>query len=301
MVNRVATYPFTNTLIAENMRLQVKYADINTQISSGLKSQDYKGIARDSQYLLAVESSADKLEAYNANANITLSQINTMYTTMARLQDIANSILHDITASLGGDLVPSAVLTNQATIGMNEAASLLNLTIAGRHVFAGSDIDTPPVDLTDPGWIAQTPPSVANTSYYQGNAVVNAVQVSESLTISYGVKADNPAFEQLLRAFNLIANNPGNTAALVEASGLVQQSVDDIANVQGVLSSQSRSIEDQIDKNTQDRTYIKDLASTIKEVDIPSASVYLTEIQTQLEAAYTASVRILNMSLTKYL
>jgi hypothetical protein len=68
MVNRVATYPFTNTLIAENMRLQVKYADINTQISSGLKSQDYKGIARDSQYLLAVESSADKLEAYNANA-----------------------------------------------------------------------------------------------------------------------------------------------------------------------------------------------------------------------------------------
>jgi flagellar hook-associated protein 3 FlgL len=109
--------------------------------------------------------------------------------------------------------------------------------------------------------------------------VVNAVQVSESLTISYGVKADNPAFEQLLRAFNLIANNPGNTAALVEASGLVQQSVDDIANVQGVLSSQSRSIEDQIDKNTQDRTYIKDLASTIKEVDIPSASVYLTKFR----------------------
>ncbi len=301
MVNRVATYPFTNTLIADNMRLQVKYADINTQISSGLKSQDYKGIARDSQYLLAIESSADKLDAYNANANITLSQINTMYTTMARLQDLANSILHDITASLGGNMVPTAVLTNQATIGMNEAASLLNLTIAGRHVFAGSDIDTSPVDLTDPAWVAQVPPSVANTSYYQGNAVINAVQVSESFTISYGVKADNPAFEQLLRAFNLIANNPGNNIALVEASGLVHQAIEDIANVQSILSSHARSIEDQIDKNTQDKTYIKDLAATIKEVDIPSASVQLTEIQTQLEAAYTASVRILNLSLTKYL
>ena len=44
MVNRVATFAFTNQMISENMRLQTKYADINTQISSGLK---ISGLQRD--------------------------------------------------------------------------------------------------------------------------------------------------------------------------------------------------------------------------------------------------------------
>lgn len=301
MVNRVATYPFTSTLIAENMRLQTKYADVNAQISSGLKSQTYKGIARDSQYLLSIESSVDKLTAYNANANSALATVNTMYTAMGSIQDLANSILSDVTAALGGDQVPASVLTSQANNGMTEMAALLNLRVAGRYVFSGSDIDTVPVDLSDPAWVAQTPPSVANSNYYQGNNVISSVQVSETFTVNYGVTANNTAFEQLFRAYNLIANNPTSNAALVEASGLIQQAVDDIANVQGILSNNSKSIENQMERNDQDKTYLKELSSTIKETDIPSASVLLTEVQGQLEASYTASVRLLKLNLAQYL
>ena len=79
MVNRVATFPFTNKMITDNMRLQLKYSDINTQISTGLKSTSYKGVAGDTQYLLSVESAADRLEAYNTNSNIVLANVNTMY------------------------------------------------------------------------------------------------------------------------------------------------------------------------------------------------------------------------------
>ncbi len=301
MVNRVATYPFTNSLISENMRLQTKYADINTQISSGLKSQDYKGISADSQYLLAVESAMSKLTAYNANANTTLGTVNTMYTTLSNIQDLANKILSDVTAALGGGLVPTNVLTNQASNGMNEMAGLLNLRIAGRYAFSGSDIDTKPVDLSDPAWVAQVPPSVANTSYYQGNGTINAVQVSETFTVNYGITADNPAFEQLFRAYNLVFNNPSNTTALTEASGLIQSAIHDMANIQGVLSNHAASINSQVDKNSQDKTYLEELSSNIKETDIPSASVMLAEVQSQLEASYTSSVRLLKLNLASYL
>lgn len=301
MVNRVATFAYTNTMISENMRLQTKYSDINTQISSGLKSQSYKGIARDSQYLMAVESSIDKLEAYNANGNTTLATVNTMYSTMGLIDELANSMLGNITAALGGNQVSASVLTSQAQSGLDEVSSLLNMKIAGRYMFSGSDIDTEPVDLTDPLWIAQTPPSVANSSYYQGNSTINNVQISETLTVNYGITADNAAFEELFRAYNLVFNNPTNRTALEEASGLVQSAIDDIANLRGVLSTQAKSIEDQIDKNLEDMTYLKELSSSIKEVDLPSASVSLTEVQGQLEAAYSASVRILNLSLVNYL
>lgn len=301
MVNRVSTFSYTNSMITENMRLQTKYADLNMQISSGLKTQTYKGISRDSQYLLATESSMDKLDAYNANGNTVLATVNIMYSTMGSIQDISNTMLGAITTSLGGDQVPPNVLISQAQNAMDELEALLNLRVGGRYAFSGSDIDTAPVDLTDPGWTPQTPPSVANTSYYQGNSTINSVRISETLTVSYGILADDTSFEQLFRAFNLVFNNAANPTALIEASGLIQSAVDDVANLQGILSSQSKTIEDQIDKNSTDKVYLKELASSIKEVDIPSASVQLSEVQSQLESAYSASVRIMNLSLVNYL
>jgi flagellar hook-associated protein 3 FlgL len=301
MVNRVSTYAYTNSVISENMRLQTKYADVNTQISSGLISQDYKGIAKDSQYLLAVESSQDKLVAYNANANITLSTINSMYSTLGKIEDLANKMLANVTAALAGDQVPGTIVASQADNALQETAGLLNLKIAGRYIFSGSDIDTLPVDLTDPAWVPQTVPSVVNSTYYQGNAVVNSTQISENFTVNYGVKADSTGFEKLLRAYNLLFNNSTNGPAKSEALDLIRQGIDDIANVRGNMSAQANAIESQTDKNEEDTLFLKELSSKIKEVDIPSASVRLTEIQGQLEASYSASVRILNLSLVNYL
>jgi len=301
MVNRVATFAFTNTMIAENMRLQYRYADINTQVSSGLKSQTYKGVARDTQSILSIESAIDRLEAYNTDGNIILATVNTTYETLGRVEELANTMITALTASLGGNFGNPTVTQSQADNAMQETASLLNLQIAGRYIFSGSDILTPPVDLTDPAWIPQTSPSVVNTGYYQGNATINSVQVSESLTLDYGILASNSAFEQLLRAYNLAYNNPGSTTELSEALGLVQQAIDGIANIRGVLSIHSRTIENQIDQNSQDMSYLGELVSTMKEVDLPSASVQLTEVQTQMEAAYSASIRVLNLNLHDYL
>lgn len=301
MVNRVATFAFTSQMISENMRLQTKYSDINTQISSGLKSQDYKGIARDSQYLLAVESSQTKLLAYNANANTASSNINIMYSTLGKIEDMANTMLSNVTSAIAGNQVPGAIMSDQANNAMLETAGLLNLKVAGRHLFSGSDIDTTPVNLTDPAWPAQVSPSTANSSYYQGNNTLTSVQVSETYTSTYGVTADNPAFEKLFRAYNILKANPTGGAERSEALGLIQQSIDEIANVRGLLSTQAASIEGQTDKNEQDRTYLSELTSFIKETDIPSASVRLTEIQGQLEASYSASVRVLQLSLVNYL
>lgn len=301
MVNRVATFSFTTGMIADNMRLQSRYADINTQISSGLKSQDYKGISRDTQYVLSVESAADKLQAYNANANIVQSSVNTQYEALGRMEEMANTMISALSSALAGSNANPNVTQSQAQNALNETAAILNLQIAGKYVFSGTDIDTKPVDLTDPSWVPQTSPSVANSTYYQGNSTTASVQVSETLNLKYGTLASNPAFEQLLRAYNLAYNNPGSPTELGEAFDLIKSAIDGIANIRGIMSVQSNTMEKQIDQNEKDRDTLQSLRSTIKETDIPSASVMLTEIQTQMEAAYTSSVRILNLNLHDYL
>jgi flagellar hook-associated protein 3 FlgL len=301
MLSRIATFPFTNGMIADNMRLQVKYADVNTQIATGLKSQDYKGIARDAQRLLGIESAKSQLEGYIENGKLIQQEMNIMYDAVGRMVDLSNSMLQGLTAALGGNFVDPAVTTSQAQIGMNEMAGLLNLQAAGRHLFAGSDIDTTPVDLTDPLWVAQVPPSVPDTNYYQGNSTILAVQLSETYTVSYGFLANNSAFEEILRAYNLIVNNPGSQTAYQEASGLLQSGIDGMANIMGQMSSISLSIEEQTLRNEEDIVNLKELITSLKEVDLPTASVEMTEVQTQMEAAYSASIKVLQMSLTNYI
>jgi len=48
---------------------------------------------------------------------------------------------------------------------------------------------------------------MAGTSYCQGDGEAASVRVSDSQIVSYGVTADNTAFEKALRAMSLVANN----------------------------------------------------------------------------------------------
>jgi flagellar hook-associated protein 3 FlgL len=279
MVNRIATFAFTNNLIADNLRLQVKYGDVNTQISSGLKTTNYKGIARDSQRLLNVETSQSRLQAYSNNGVTVKAVVDTMYESLGRMDALLNTMIAGATTALGGDILSPTVTQAQAQVGMSEMAALLNLKMAGRYVYAGSDIDTQPVDLADPLWTPQVPPSVVNSSYYQGNTTINSVQMSETLTVNYGILASNPAFERGLRAYNLIVNNSANKVAIAEALGLLQQSVRGIADIRGALSANSKTIEDQTQQNDEDIVSLKTLITNIKHTDIASASVELQEVQ----------------------
>lgn len=301
-LTRVATVPLTAKLNDANMRLQARMADAQTQQATGLKSVDYKDISRDTQRLLALESSQDQLKSYSDNGVLVLNQVNIAYDTFGEMDKVGNSVLSGLTAALGGDSVTPAVTTAQAQVALNEFAALLNTRVAGRYLFAGTDTDTRPVDLTDPAWTPQVVlPSTPNSSYYQGNQTKLSVQLSETLTVNYGVTADQGAFEQILRSFNIIINNPGNKTAYAEALDLLRDGIGFLADVRGTLSANAKTIEDQNTRNQEDITNLAELISGIKEVDLPSVTVTLKNIETQLEASYSASVTLLRLSLTNYL
>lgn len=301
-LTRVASIPLTMKLTEANMRLQAKMADAQTQQATGLKSVDYKDISRDTQRLLAIEGTSDQLKSYSDNGVLVLNQVNIAYDAFGEMDKVGNSVLAGLTAALGGDSVQPAVTTAQAQTALNEFASLLNTKVAGRYLFAGTDTDTRPVDLTDPAWTPQVIlPSTPNASYYQGNTTKLSVQLSETLTVDYGVTADQAPFEQILRSFNVIINNPGNKTAYAEALDLLRDGIGYLADVRAQLSANAKTIEDQNVRNQEDIANLGELVSGIKEVDLPSVTVALKNIETQLQASYSASVMLLKLSLTNFI
>lgn len=300
-LSRVATISQTNRLIEDNMRLQSKLANTQIQMSTGLKTTDYKDIASDTQRLLSLERVKEQLDGYSVNGKIILNQVNLAYDVLESMDDGLNTMLQGLVATNSGNFVPVNVTTNIATNGLNEFVSLLNTRIGDRYIFSGTDIDTRPVDITDPLWPAQAPPSVADFDYYQGNTTTAPVQLSETLTVNYSLLANDPAFEKALRAFNLVINNPGNAVAYTEATDLIHQSLREISSLRGSMSSVAKTIEDQNVRNDEDIVNLDVIISDIKEVDLAAASVDLQNYQTQLEASYSASIRLLRLSLTNFL
>ncbi len=302
MVDRVATFSFNDRLQNDVLRTQSLYAKTNLQISSGYISDDYLGIAPDTQIIVDVKSSLQRYDIQNQNASRVKSRAQSMYAALGSLNSFANQFLNKIAQSISGSY-PNATDTQSAALSVRaNVIGALNTRVAGRYLFSGSLIDTLPVDINNPAYTAvQTPPSVPDTGYYQGDQVVLTADIADNNSLRYGVTADQSGFEKFLRALNLVVNNPSDINALTEAQVLMQQSVDEMASIQADVAQKISAIDTQMLQNENDANYLDELLSGLTETDVASASVRLNDYKTQLEASYSIVAMLRNMSLHDFL
>lgn len=303
MVGRISTFVVSGRLNSENLRLQTELSKAQIQMSSGKIGQSYAATGRATQRLLNTQNDLARIESQNVVAENVQARINTMFSTVNNIQDLANNFLSKITQSLGGNLNVPADIQNMANNGMDNLESLLNINLGGRYLFAGSAIDVLPVDINDPAYLPPTLPlpSVADTSYYQGDNVLASAEISDAFDITYGVTADNAGFEQLFRAMNLARTYPTDTVALQEAFDLANAAVDSIAQIQTDLQAKANVIDIQVTQNEDDANLFKSIISSISDTDLAATQINITNLTSQLEASYSNVGRISRLKLFNFL
>jgi flagellar hook-associated protein 3 FlgL len=120
--------------------------------------------------------------------------------------------------------------------------------------------------------------------------------------VSYGVTADNAAFEQIMRAINLVASNsPLSTETLNEALDLAVDSIDKLGVVQTRISNASASIEKASAYQAEYQSYAQTLGSDLTSVDVAAVTAKLSTYQAQLTASYAAIAKVQSLTLASYL
>ena len=201
-----------NSLTLYYMQLnQSAEQNLNAEISTGYSAQTYSQIA----------PQAAQLEQYRAEVSQQQSYINTINTASTSMQTMQLSLQQILSQvqSFTSNLANSAYSTQAPTV-QTQAASLLqqvagylNVQDGSNYLFAGTNTQTPPVDLSNlPQGAAATltdsvggPPSTGG--YYNGGATNSPVQIDAQVSVNYSVNADNPAFENIIRALNFIAQS----------------------------------------------------------------------------------------------
>lgn len=300
MAMRVATFASHERMLKVAMTTQARMAELQLQQASGSISTDYSGLGASSKQLLDLEASRKVSQSYSDAASEAANRIEVMYSTLSSITDVLTDFRAQLTTAMStdGGETGLASLATTAEGYIEELASLLNTTYEGRYLFSGEATETAPVDLT--GYVADL--DTASTSYYAGSSDVAAVKISRNQTISYGVTADNTAFEQAFRALSIIANGTTLDSETLEQSyALVVSALDAAIGVQSGLSVKSATLERAVERAADQDSMYEAMISQLRDADVTEITVKLTSYETQLEASYAAIAKLQGLSLVDYL
>ena len=120
--------------------------------------------------------------------------------------------------------------------------------------------------------------------------------------MSYGITADNPAFEQVMRVLKFVANaSTLSSTDITNALDLASRALDATATVQAKLSSAASQIEQAQSRQSDYQSYAQTLASDLTGVDVAAVTAQLSAYQAQLTASYSAIAKIQSLNLASYL
>ena len=302
MTFRVSTYATINYNTQQNMRLSVEYAKTNQQIVSGLKSETYSGVAKDTQAIIQIDKEVSRTQTFIDRITAVEGELDTMYDTISSMIGELDILVGDVSAAISGDLLTPAELQNAAAAAYDSMIAAMNVTFQGRFLFAGANSANRPVDVTDPTY--PTPfaaLSAPSTNYYQGDNTVLSIQADEDYTIDYGIRADNSAFEETLRAINMLINSPATAAERDQAMSLFSSASAGLRNIQHQISTDAEKLERVKNSHEVAINHLQNRVSTLRETDVAEASTRLASIETQLEASFSTTGRILNLTILDYL
>ncbi len=295
MAMRVATFASSQSLLQAAMRIQVKQAQATLQQASGLVSDDYGGLGSKAGSVVSLQASMTRSKAYEEAGNTASNRVQTMYSAVGSIIDDLSSLK----ATLASSTISSETLQTTAKSALESVVSLMNTQLDGRYLFAGSAVDTKPVDISSIE--GSTATSASALDYYQGDEQVASVRVSSSRVISYGVTANDSSFRQALWAISTIANGSTDSTSVTDAINSLTSSISDMANVQTKLSLDASDLKEAVSSQEDYQTSTADVISTLADVDITTVAANMSNYEAQLQAAYAAIGKIAKLSLSSYL
>jgi flagellar hook-associated protein 3 FlgL len=143
----IASINYSSSVLGQSIQnIDNQLTNLSTELSTGVKAQNYAGMGVDEGFAIAARSQLSNITAFGD----TMNNVNTIINS-------ANTVLQSLSATVGNmqsaaAATPQNLTSNGQTIGQQNAASqlssligMLNTQVGNRYIFSGSAISTPAV------------------------------------------------------------------------------------------------------------------------------------------------------------
>lgn len=290
-------------------QLQTQSNTLQQQISTGLESQTYAGIAPQAAQLVDLTAQQSQQQGY---VN-TINTVNTQLQSMSLATSTITTLVQQFATQLASNAYnqTGATTQTQAQALLAEVGNYLNTAGSEGYLFSGGDTATPPFNaagLPNPGDLTTPVNGAPPAGYYQGNSSVAQAQVDNGMTLQYGVTANNPAFEQVVRVLNFLANSPPpdpnnstDVANINQAEQMLTSATTSLQQLTSNIGLNQSQLNTMLQTHQSALTYVKSNIGDIENADPATVITQLDALQTQMTASYQAVNIIQNLSLANYL
>jgi flagellar hook-associated protein 3 FlgL len=350
MVDPIATIVAARRMQHDISRLQERLATAGREVATGMKADVSGELRGRTSILLGSRDAHARTERFlESGATLTM-RLDTMQLAMSAIRDTSEPLALETLAAVGREDVTSLRnLQTSAAAALDAVLRQLNVAIAGRYLFGGTLVDRPPmidgpgpggvigaviadaaaaaggqIDVGDvPGLLADldavfddshpNPTRRYATALYQGAPAAEpdlAGQLDEDGRLTYGVKANEAAFRDIMQALHMLAGVRYGDAEMTEAAyhefataaaERLQRGLGRLVDL-AARTGQNQAL---VAANQERLDVARDLYNRqiveLERRDPYEAASLLTMLEQQLEASYLVTARIDQLSLTSYL
>jgi len=307
----IGTLAQQNTMIQSLLQLRGQANDLQQQVATGLKSSNYAGLGQSAGRVTSLQSSVAHSQAFLDTISTVQQRIQEQSTALTTIENIAQSF-REALPNGAYNSSPNTIQA-QAKSLLQELNDFINTQDGSGYLFSGSRTATQPfnaADLPVPGSLATSVSSPVPAGYYAGNDVAAQARVDDNVTLTYGITADNPAIENIVRVANYLANlpagspnsnNPADVTAMEQAATLMDQGIQGLQQLQGSMALQTSEL-NQIQQNHQNFINLaQSNIQNLESVDPATAITQLNQVETNLQASYSTISSLQQLSLVNYL
>jgi flagellar hook-associated protein 3 FlgL len=278
---------------------QARTRAMQIQISTGKVAHRFQDVAAEASQLLRAKDVLQRVQQFQSNNSLVDQRLQVMESSLASLFEVGSRIKVLLIQRLDSGAGVPGTMAPEADQLLKQAAAELNVAFDGRHLFAGSKTQAPPVVL-DPTFAAFGAP---DDTFYQGDDVILSVLADEGREIGYGMTADREGFHELIGGLRaaLEGDLTNDRAMLEDALALVTEALPKIAEYRSQIGARQAAL-GQINLGLGEmQLYLEHQIGGIEDVDIAEAITRLSQDQMVLEATMATVARLSQLSLADFL
>ncbi len=299
-ITRISTVSLQTRTVSDFTRVQSQLADLQNQISSGVKTDNFQGITGDVEHFTGLEAEIDKLQTLINTNTENISRFRTARNVVESIISVVDNMENFLTLRRNGAFEDKMQFQQQMTDMRENLVRELNSTFGSRFLFGGTRTDTPPVIEPVP---APAEVGVPDDSYYQGSKENLIVRPAKNFDIEFDVRADDEGFQKVMAAiaYSLQADNEDDEDKIAEALTMMQSGLQDIISTQAKLDARLVTMEDINDRHEALKLHFTSVKETLINTDILSASTQVAIDESILTATFQSFARINSLRLVDFL
>jgi flagellar hook-associated protein 3 FlgL len=307
-MERISTFGAQQSAMLELLRAQRAQFEAQNEVSTGKRIQSFADKPAEVGGLLALKSAAMKNEDFMAGAEAVQLRLRLQDNSLNGIAGIAGELrqkLFDAIANNSG-----VNLMHELNTAYQSIRGMLNQSVDGKHLFAGTRSDVEPVG---PATLADLAALPAVADAFENSDVRPSARVDEGLSVQFGQLASDIAAELfgIMRAiaqFNAGVNGPINGKLTDAQSVFLQAQLQPLAtsasnlNLRMAENGQAQiAVENAIGRQSMARDMYKELVSKSEDADLMAAVQKLNASQTALQASVQTYSSVQRLSLLDFL